>query len=76
MMDAAKRYATLVGLTQVIRAVRRWRKGRRLQRMRKKPITHERLKADLEALASADIPTDVVFRQGMEVLEAGVAAGR
>jgi hypothetical protein len=34
------------------------------------------LKADLEALASADIPTDVVFQQGMEVLEAGATPAR
>jgi hypothetical protein len=31
------------------------------------------LKADLEGLATADIPTDIVFKQGMEVLEAGAA---
>ena len=32
------------------------------------------LKKDLEGLASADIPTDIVFKQGMEVLNAGAAA--
>jgi hypothetical protein len=31
------------------------------------------LKRDLEGLASADIPTDIVFKQGMEVLQAGAA---
>jgi hypothetical protein len=31
------------------------------------------LKADLEGLASADIPTDIVFKQGMEVLQAVAA---
>ncbi|HZN54489.1 MAG TPA: hypothetical protein VFB67_04145 [Candidatus Polarisedimenticolaceae bacterium] len=31
------------------------------------------LKADLDRLASADIPTDVVFRQGIEVLESAAA---
>jgi hypothetical protein len=31
------------------------------------------LKTDLDGLASADIPTDIVFKQGMEVLQAGAA---
>jgi hypothetical protein len=31
------------------------------------------LKRDLEGLASADIPTDIVFKQGMDVLNAGAA---
>ncbi len=31
------------------------------------------LKRDLDGLASADIPTDIVFKQGMEVLNAGAA---
>jgi hypothetical protein len=31
------------------------------------------LKQDLEGLASADIPTDIVFKQGMEVLQAAAA---
>lgn len=34
------------------------------------------LKTDLEGLASAEIPTDIVFKQGMDVLGAGAAAGR
>jgi hypothetical protein len=34
-------------------------------------VMDPQLKADLEALATADIPTDVVFKQGMEVLQAG-----
>jgi hypothetical protein len=34
------------------------------------------LKTDLEGLASAQIPTDIVFRQGMDVLEAGAAPAR
>jgi hypothetical protein len=34
------------------------------------------LKADLATLASADIPTDVVFRQGKDVLAAGEAPSR
>jgi len=32
------------------------------------------LKKDLATLASADIPTDIVFKQGMDVLQAGGAA--
>jgi hypothetical protein len=32
------------------------------------------LKQDLDDLASADIPTDIVFKQGMEVLQAGATA--
>jgi hypothetical protein len=31
------------------------------------------LRKDLEGLASADIPTDIVFKQGMEVLQAAAA---
>jgi hypothetical protein len=31
------------------------------------------LKQDLEGLASADIPTDIVFKQGMDVLQAAAA---
>jgi hypothetical protein len=31
------------------------------------------LKAEIDALATADIPTDIVFRQGMEVLQAAAA---
>ncbi len=34
------------------------------------------LRTDLDALAAADIPTDVVFRQGMDVLQAGTASAR
>jgi hypothetical protein len=34
------------------------------------------LKSDLEALSSADIPTDVVFRQGTDVLGTGAAPPR
>jgi hypothetical protein len=29
------------------------------------------LKAELDKLASAEIPTDIIFKQGMDVLEAG-----
>jgi hypothetical protein len=32
------------------------------------------LKKDLQGLDSTDIPTDIVFKQGMEVLQAGAAA--
>ena len=31
------------------------------------------LKTDLDGLATANIPTDVVFKQGMDVLQAGAA---
>jgi hypothetical protein len=36
----------------------------------------EQLQRDLASLAAADIPTDIVFQQGMEVLEAGGASAR
>jgi hypothetical protein len=34
------------------------------------------LKAELDGLATANIPTDVVFKQGMDVLQAGAAPAR
>lgn len=39
-------------------------------------VMDPQLEADLESLATADIPTDVVFKQGMEVLEAGATPAR
>ena len=42
----------------------------------KESLMDPQLKTELDALATADIPTDIVFKQGMEVLNAAAAPKR
>ncbi len=39
-------------------------------------VMNPTLKADLAKLATADIPTDIIFKQGMDVLQAGAPAAQ